>query len=158
MDEQNDTADEAIPTQGNLYWPNSEDLKQNPFDLHSTIIIRSHYTHRILVGEVIRQYADTNEIEIHLYMHEPDPDPRVRYDLHMPLRQRKLAPEYNYSTKKGELRAVATFNPKPTWVPETMIFNLSQIDILARDVKLTKSLHIPQQVLEDIARQYDIIT
>ena len=159
MDDQSpeQPAEGATPSgDGPLYWPNSDDLKEAPFEPQSIVIIRSHYTHRIIVGAILRQDVDTNEIEIHVYMHEPDPDPRVRYDLHMPLAKRRLAPEYSYVTKKGEHRAIATFDPQPHWEAETMMFHLSQIDVLARDVTLTSSLRIPKLVIENIRRQYDI--
>ena len=74
----------------------------------------------------------------------------------MPLRLRRLAPEYSFLTKKGEQRAIATFEPAPSWEPETMFFNLDKIDVLARDIVLTSNLKIPQQVIEDIQLQYSV--
>jgi hypothetical protein len=89
-------------------------------------------------------------------MHEPDRNSKEEFDAYMPLASRRLAPEYIYSTKGGEIRAVGTFKPKPEWEPETKIFSLSNIEILARNVTLTGNLRIPQPVLENIFRQYEI--
>ena len=54
------------------------------------------------------------------------------------------------------MRATGTFTPKPEWEPETKIFNLANVEILARNLTLTKQLRIPHSVLEDIQRQYEI--
>jgi hypothetical protein len=89
-------------------------------------------------------------------MHDPDRDPRIKYDSNAPLRHRKLSPEYAFVTSYGELRCIATFQPKPHYDSETRIFNLSNIDILARDFNLSPSRHIPTSVLENIKRQYDV--
>ena len=89
-------------------------------------------------------------------MHEPNNDSREEYDAHMALKHRRLAPEYTYFTKNGDTRATGTFTPKPEWEPETKIFNLSNIEILSRDMTLTPKLRIPQPVLDNIKHQYDI--
>jgi hypothetical protein len=153
-----DDQEPAEPSQEKLYWPDSEQLKEKPFEEHELIILRSNFNQRISIGEVLSSYQDTNEIEIHMYMHETD---RTRtsdgeYDEHMQLSRRRLAPEYTFLTKSGDMRAVGTFKPKPNWEPETKIFNLSHIEILARNVTLTEKLKIPLPVLENIQRQYEI--
>jgi hypothetical protein len=142
--------------QGKLYWADSEELKEKPFENHEQIIIRSNFNQRITVGQVVNSFIDTNEIELHVYMHEPNRDSKEEYDAHMPLHKRRLAPEYTYFTKAGDMRATGTFRPKPEWEPETKIFNLANVEILARNLTLTKQLRIPQSVLEDIQRQYEI--
>lgn len=148
--------DEQQTPQGKLYWADSDDLKEKPFDQHELIILRSNFNQRVSVGEVINAFHDTNEIELHMYMHEPDRDSNEEYDEHMALRSRRLAPEYTFFTKNGDRRAVGTFKPKADWEPETKIFNLSNIEVLARNITLTAKLNIPKPVLEDIQRQYDI--
>jgi hypothetical protein len=139
-----------------LYWEDSEELKETELEPGTLVILRSRYNQRITIGSVVKQFVDTNEVEIHVYMHEPSNDPLIGYDLHMPLRQRKLAPEYTFQTKNCEIRAVGTFNPKTEWEPEHQIFNLANVDLLARNFSLTPSLKIPQSTLENIHRQYDV--
>ena len=156
LDETNADAAQPSAQQGNLYWPDSDELKEKPFDDQSLVILRSQYSQRIVIGEVLSSFPDTNEIELHLYMHEPDQSSPEAYDLHMPLGRRRLAPEYTYLTKKGDVRAVGTYKPKPYWEPESQIFNLARMDVLARDVTLTDDMRIPARILDDIRRQYDI--
>jgi hypothetical protein len=148
--------EKPITSQGKLYWPDSEQLKEVPFEDHELVILRSNFNQRVVVGEVLVQHHDTNEIEIHMYMHEPDQYSKEEYDAHMPLARRRLAPEYTYYTKTGDLRAVGTFKPNAHWEPETKLFHLSHVEVLARNVTLTEDLRIPQSVLENIQRQYEI--
>ena len=143
--------------QGNLFWPDSDELKEKPFESNELIIVRSNFNQRITIGEVINSFQDTNEIELHVFMHRPERDSSVEYDPHFPLSKRILAPEYTYFTKGGDLRAVGTFEPKPGWEPETKIFNLMNIEILARNVMLTENQRIPQPVVENISRQYEVV-
>ena len=55
-----------------------------------------------------------------------------------------------------DVRAVGMYKPKPYWEPESQIFNLARMDVLARDVTLTDDMRIPARILDDIRRQYDI--
>jgi hypothetical protein len=87
---------------------------------------------------------------------EPNEDSAEEYDVNMPLCKRRLAPEYTYFTKTGDIRATGTYKPKATWEPETKIFNLSNVEILARNVVLTTRSMIPLAVLENIKRQYNL--
>jgi hypothetical protein len=145
------------PLQGKLFWPDSEELKETPFESHELVIVRSNFNQRITIGEVINAFHDTNEIEMHVYMHEPNQESAGEYDAHMPLCKRILAPEYNHFTKSGEMRATGTFKPKPDWEPETKIFNLTNIEILARHVVLTNKSRIPDATLGNIKTQYGLI-
>jgi len=154
--EYDQTPESAKPAQGQLYWPDSDELREETFKSHELIIVRSHFNQRISIGEVINTFQDTNEIEIHLYMHEPDRDSKDEYDAHMDLRKRRLAPEYTYFTKNGDIRATGTFKPKLEYEPETKIFNLSNVEILARNITLTTKFQIPQTVLSNLKQQYDI--
>jgi hypothetical protein len=55
------------------------------------------------------------------------------------------------------MRATGTFKPKPDWEPETKIFNLTNIEILARHVVLTNKSRIPDATLGNIKTQYGLI-
>jgi len=158
FDEGDDLGTQKItePQQGKLFWPDSEELKEKPFESHELIILRSNFNQRVTVGEVINSFHDTNEIELHVFMHQPNEDSAEEYDENMPLRKRKLAPEYTYFTKAGDIRATGTFKPKPNWEPDTKIFNLSNVEILARNVVLSTKSQIPPGILENILSQYGV--
>jgi len=66
------SVEKPVTSQGKLYWPDSEQLKEVPFEDHELVILRSNFNQRVVVGKVLVQHHDTNEIEIHMYMHEPD--------------------------------------------------------------------------------------
>jgi hypothetical protein len=147
---------DSQPGQGNLYWEDSQELKEAPFETNAMVILRSHITQRITIGKVVRSFVESMEIEVHIYMHDPDRDPRIKYDVNTPLWKRRLSPEYSFQ-QRGEWKCIATFHPMQGYEAETRIFSLANVDVLARDFELTPARSIPQAVLDNIRRQYDVV-
>ena len=148
----------ANQQQGALYWATPESDEDKPLEPGELFIYRTWQgTRGPVIAKVLKRHPMDIGIQIHRYTHDPGPDPRIVFNPKLLLSKRRVAPEYIFKNKKGNLKHIGTFQPKPGWEAGTVNldpYDLGQrITIYARGFKLSNGF-VPKNVLDNLRRQY----
>ena len=112
-------------------------------------ILRHRATSVVYVGKVVDTFPETNEFNFHFYAHQPYDG--KKYDVHLPLRERSVRPEYYYNIKKsGGLRQYATLKPRGCDKPHIYLIDLDEYELLANRFTLGDDGSIPIDTLRTI--------
>jgi hypothetical protein len=111
-------------------------------------VLRHRATGVIYVGKVVDTFPDTSEFNFHFYAHQPYKG--AKYDVHLPLHERSVRPEYSFNTKGGALRQYATLKPRPTDKPHVYLVDLDEYELLANKFTVNGDGSIPNDVIRRI--------
>lgn len=112
-------------------------------------ILRHRATSVVYVGKVVDTFPETSEFNFHFYAHQPYDG--KKYDVHLPLRERSVRPEYYYNVKKsGGLRQHATLKPRGCDKPHIYLIDLDEYELLANRFTLDDDGSIPIDILRTI--------